>query len=55
MRDISNKSSIDEQWSFLVQIASITKEEFYSNKHDTYYSKNSVLAINLNRFLDEAH
>jgi len=33
---------------------SITKEEFYSNKHDTYYSKNSVLAINLKRFLDEA-
>ena len=33
---------------------SITKEEFYINKHDTYYSKNSVLAINLNRFLDEA-
>jgi len=33
---------------------SITKEEFYNNKFDTYYSKNSVLAINLNRFLNEA-
>ena len=32
---------------------SITKEEFYNYKFDTYYSKNSVIAINLKRFLDE--
>ena len=34
--------------------SSITRDEFYNNKFDTYYSENSVLAINLKRFLGEA-
>ena len=33
---------------------SITREEFYNNKYDTYYSENSVIAVNLKRFLNEA-
>ena len=33
---------------------SITREEFYNNKFDTYYSENSVIAVNLKRFLNEA-
>ena len=32
---------------------SITKEEFYQYKYDTYYSKNSVMSYALNRFLSE--
>ena len=32
---------------------SIDREEFYKYKYDTFYSKNSVLATNLNRFLSE--
>ena len=33
---------------------SITKDEFYKYKFDTKYSENSVMAINLRKFLDEA-
>ena len=33
---------------------SITKDEFYQYKFDTKYSKNSVMAINLRKFLAEA-
>ena len=32
---------------------SITKDEFYQYKYDTYYSKNSVMNYALNRFLSE--
>ena len=33
---------------------SITREEFYQYKFDTKYSKKSVMAVNLNKFLNEA-
>ena len=32
---------------------SISKEEFYSYKYDTYYSKNSVMKYALDRFLND--
>ena len=35
------------------QDKSITKEEFYEYKYDTYYSQNSVMKYALNRFLEE--
>ena len=32
---------------------SITKEEFYAYKYDTYYSKKSVMSYALNKFIRE--